>query len=393
MRVLDAREPKGFFTDMRPDDFDGQFEWQPRSTRPSLDIGAANAASSSKVGNCLITPSTDHIFSINDDGGKGGFDFHDTATAIRNPQVTATRKDRPGAYSIFLDSTDPSKDPNVYALGAPRRIALLSRRKTDVLLVSLDNWPVGVFADPNTLEGRAAWYSFAFWLRIAAATHLDVDALELQASFRSKPGDHYPVIGEAFLCDQLENGAGYCQYLGQSTEFQQILDQGDCNSVTSIANKWGDPNILVDGSKSHALECDTSCNHCLRDFHNLSYHSLLDWKLALDMVQLARSSSTTIDLATPWGSKTNAWTYLTDKKIPAIMSRLFYGDRIQFGGLHGYQHRNSKRKEIRIVRHPLWQDNHPEWLAAKADAEAKYQGHTVLSMNPFIALRQPAKYA
>lgn len=393
MRVLDAREPKGFFTDMRPDDFDGQFEWQPRSTRPSLDIGAANTASSSKVGNCLITPSTDHIFSINDDGGKGGFDFHDTATAIRNPQVKATRKDRSGAYCIFSDSTDPSKDPNIYALGAPRRIALLSRRKTDVLLVSLADWPVGVFADPNTLEGRAAWYSFAFWLRIAAATHLDVDALELQASFRSKPGNHYPVIGEAFLCDQLENGAGYCQYLGQSTEFQQILDQGDCNSVTTIANKWGDPDVLVDGSKSHALECDTSCNHCLRDFNNLSYHSLLDWRLALDMVQLARSSSTTIDLATPWGSKTNAWTYLTDKKIPAIMSRLFYEDRIQFGNLYGYLHRNSKRKEIRIVRHPLWQDDHPEWLAAKADAEAKHPGHAVLPMNPFIALRQPAKYA
>ena len=393
MRVLDAREPKGFFTDMHPDDFDGQFEWQPRSTRPSLDISAANTILSSKVGNCLITPSTDHIFSINDDGGKGGFDFHDTATAIRNPQTNATRQSQPGAYSIFLDSTDPSKSQSVYALGAPRRVALLSRRKTDILLVSLANWPSGVFADPNTLEGRAAWYSFAFWLRIAAATHLDVDALELQANFRSKPGDGYPVIGEAFLCDQLENGAGYCQYLGQDQEFQQILEQGDYTNETTIANKWVDPSALVDGSKSHALECDTSCNHCLRDFHNLSYHSLLDWRLAIDMVQLARSSSTAIDLATPWGSQANPWTYLTDKKIPAIMSRLFYGNRMQFGSLYGYQHRNPKRKEIRIVRHPLWQDNHPEWLSAKADAEAKYQGYTVLSINPFIALRQPAKYA
>lgn len=393
MRVLDAREPKGFFTDIRPDDFDGQFEWQPRSTRPSLDISAAITASSVKVGNCLITTATDHIFSINDDGGKGGFDFHDTATAVRNPQAKATRKDQQGAYCIFLDSTDPSKDPNVYAVGASQRIALLSRRKTDILLVDFANWPLGVFADPNTLEGRAAWYSFAFWLRIAAATHLDVDALELQASFRSKPGDRYPVIGEAFLCDQLENGAGYCQYLGQNVEFQRILEQGDCNSATSIANKWADPHVLVDGSKSHALECDTSCNHCLRDFHNLSYHSLLDWRLALDMVQLACAFTTTVDLTTPWGSQANAWMYLTDKKIPAIMSRLFYGDCIQFGSLQGYLHRNSRRKEIRILRHPLWQDNHPEWLTAKADAEAKYQDHAVLPMNPFIALRQPAKYA
>src|SRR6185503_21362813 len=102
--------------------------------------------------------------------------------------------------------------------------------------------------------------------------------------------------------------------------------------------KWMDPNALVDGSKSHALECDTSCNHCLRDFQNLPYHSLLDWRLAIDMVQLARSSSTVIDLATPWGNKVNPWPYLTDEKIPAIMNGLFYGNRVQFGGLYGYQH-------------------------------------------------------
>src|SRR5262249_3430289 len=34
MRVIDAREPKGFITDFRPDDFDGAFEWNARATRP-----------------------------------------------------------------------------------------------------------------------------------------------------------------------------------------------------------------------------------------------------------------------------------------------------------------------------------------------------------------------
>ena len=40
LRVLDAREPKGFFTDFNPQDFDGQFEWNPRATRPSLGMQA-----------------------------------------------------------------------------------------------------------------------------------------------------------------------------------------------------------------------------------------------------------------------------------------------------------------------------------------------------------------
>ena len=36
-RSIDAREPKGFFTDLAPDDFEGSFEWNPRSTRPDTE--------------------------------------------------------------------------------------------------------------------------------------------------------------------------------------------------------------------------------------------------------------------------------------------------------------------------------------------------------------------
>lgn len=101
---------------------------------------------------------------------------------------------------------------------------------TDILLVNIDNWPVGVFADPTTVEGRAAWYSFAFWLRLAAGAHMDVDALELQASFRTLPDPVHSAIGQAFLCDQLENGAGYCRFLASAAEFQQLLQQGNPNT-------------------------------------------------------------------------------------------------------------------------------------------------------------------
>ena len=36
--VIDAREPKGFITDFRPDDFEGAFEWSARATRPTLSV-------------------------------------------------------------------------------------------------------------------------------------------------------------------------------------------------------------------------------------------------------------------------------------------------------------------------------------------------------------------
>ena len=45
--------------------------------------------------------------------------------------------------------------------GASYRIALLSRRRTDLLLTGIREWPAGTYADPRSVEGRAAWYSLA----------------------------------------------------------------------------------------------------------------------------------------------------------------------------------------------------------------------------------------
>jgi DEAD/DEAH box helicase domain-containing protein len=78
---------------------------------------------------------------------------------------------------------------------------------------------------------------------------------------------------------------------------------------------------------------------------------------------------------------------------PGIMKRLLYGDPVQFGRLRGYIHQLAKRKEILIERHPLWQDDHPDCLVAKADAEVQYPGYIIHDMNPFMALRRPSDYA
>jgi DEAD/DEAH box helicase domain-containing protein len=202
LRLLDAREPKGFFTDLLAEDFDGQFEWQPRSTRPSLSIKDPSGISPLVAGNYLVRTFSDHILTLNDSGGRGGFDFQETKVFTKPVS---------GAYAVSPSPSETSLTkigPYVSVEGSSHHIALISRRMTDILLVSIDKWPTGIFADPTTVEGRAAWFSLAFWLRIASATQLDVDALELQAGFRSVNGSTHPVIGEAFLCDQLENGAG-----------------------------------------------------------------------------------------------------------------------------------------------------------------------------------------
>ncbi|NJL03541.1 MAG: DEAD/DEAH box helicase [Chloroflexaceae bacterium] len=379
LRPLDAREPRGFFTDLEPQDFDGQFEWNPRSTQPSLSISATSEPPS-LIANCGVMALKDHILSVNDNGGRGGFDF-------QKAKVYSAAKE--GAYAVAVHETDKTavaaKEGNVGVSGEFYRVALLSRRMTDVLLVSINDWPQGVFADPTTVEGRAAWYSFAFWLRLAAGAHLDVDALELQAGFRSLPDATHSVVGQAFLCDQLENGAGYCRFLSGSTEFRKMLAQGDQQIQSSIAAKWI--------ASEHSAACDTSCNLCLRDFHNLPYHGLLDWRLGLDMVRIARSPAAKIDLASPWDTAPSPWAAIVSAAtapVTATMKRLGYNDPVPFATLAGYI--NDKHRRLVIACHPLWQADHPDWLAAQAAATAQYPSYDVKQMNPFRLLRRPAEY-
>ena len=384
LRVLDARQPKGFFTDLRPQDFEGQFEWAPRSTRPTLTF--KTNVSSVNVANCSVHSLKDHILSVNDNGGAGGFNFH---------RVKVDNQPQKGAYAVAAgELSEEGERDRVTTFGTAQPITLLSRRKTDILLAHIDHWPTGVFAHPTTIEGRAAWYSFAFWLQIAAGSQLDVDPGELQAGFRSTAGNLFAssrsVIGQAFLCDKLENGAGYCKFLGQQKQFHKLLQQTDPNQVNSIAAKWLAP--------AHAGDCDASCNLCLRDYSNQPYHGLLDWRLALDMARLAALPSATIDLSTPWGSTANPWQELVsgpNAAIPALMKQLGYGNPVSFGTLEGYVKAGKSRsrsKKIWILRHPLWEDDHPEWLQAQAAAQTTYPSYQIQPMNPFRALRRPAEY-
>jgi hypothetical protein len=139
----------------------------------------------------------------------------------------------------------------------------------------------------------------------------------------------------------------------------------------------------------------------LRDYQNLAYHRLL-----------VLSASATIDLNSPNGSIPNPWSELyqgMNAPITATLQRLGYGLPTQFGTLTGYVHQNPKRQTILILRHPLWQDDHPEWIAseampslrdatrtasfANAKAQTPYRDYEVKPVNPFLILRRPGDYA
>lgn len=366
LRCIDAREPTGFLTNLEPRDFEGQFEWQPRVSRPLL--GVSELEPGVTVGNAYLRGGSGNILIVNDHGGEGGF--------LLQKEATVYGRRQPGAY-VCLDPNSQAQGRHVKGSGNTYRIALLSKRRTDVLLVSLQTWPPGVFADPTTVEGRAALYSFAFWLRAAACTFLDVDPDELQASFQTKE-EAGRVVGQAFLFDKLENGAGYCLYLAQPEVFSKLLEQEDLSQPNSLAFRW----------LQHQQTCDTSCNNCLRDYSNLAYHGLLDWRLALDMARLLRDARAPVDLQSPWGEEQeNPWRRLVEQVLPPLLENLGFQQVSQDFLLPVWT--GNRGREVRMVRHPIWTDEHPIWQQTVEQVRQAYPQAHIQAINPFLTLRRP----
>lgn len=126
-------------------------------------------------------------------------------------------------------------------------------------------------AQPST---KPALASFAEFLKQAVAFQLDVSPDEFRL------GRQELLLGgtrteQVFLADALENGAGYSR---MASEPETLADWLSKHYARERA-RWEDPR--------HSRDCDRSCPDCLRNYGNRFTHGLLDWRLALDLAEVA----------------------------------------------------------------------------------------------------------
>lgn len=366
MPAVDAREPRGFFCCFSYD-FDGTFEWVPRATRPMMCV-STNTLNPIPNTNLALHSSATEVISINDNGGQGGFDFH---------PVILQRAQGVGAYAVDTHFWERLATPSY-------RIGLLSRRHTDVMVVDIHKWPRGIYADPRSVAGRAAWYSFAFLLRTAAAALLDVDVQELQAGIRTLRVAGQP-RGQAFLNDSLENGAGYCRWLSIDENFDRLLATACDLDAGQAAAKWVLP--------EHAQRCDTSCNDCLRDFYNMQYHGLLDWRLGLDMARLARDPKSQLNLNSGIGSSVGNpwWSFVKNEEASVPRTLAQFGFSYTTVGSHPCFVSN-RRKRALVACHPLWTLQNEHYLRVEKLLLQNNPDLIITPMNLFMVVRRPADY-
>ena len=259
----------------------------------------------------------------------------------------------------------PDGPITVHLSGQFERVALVAPKTTDVLRVAAHFVPEGIILDQlqkgaNRLQGaaiRAAYYSAAFILRSTAADYLDIDPEELEIStirrIESSPG---VFTGEIVIADHLPNGAGFAGQLHKDWEklLAEILkaEPGDGSFTGALI------------SEQHANRCDSSCPDCLRQYRNMSYHGLLDWRLGLSLIRTLSDSTYSCGLDGDFSRPDlKNWNEVA-RQLRDSFSVTFGCSPRDFGPLPGFE----IAKRAVIITHPLWNSESPKGLLAQAIA-------------------------
>lgn len=373
-RIAELSEPPGFTTWWRAEgEYSGAFEFTPRALRARM--GHAPGTPTQQL-NFEVDRGPATVYRVNDNGGNdfefkkiAGQDVWVVEEAFKRA-VQDLPKERQKAVREL--SFDPS------ATGLTR--ALASIAKTDVLVAGIKQTPVGVTLNPAHAEGRAAWYSFGFLARRAAAVVLDVAESELDVGMQpimDVTTPFAPPSARIFISDSLENGAGYSTHLGEPNRFEYLL-RFMLGQTGKTSREFFEP--MTDAPHEH--DCSSSCHRCLREYGNMPYHPLLDWRLAIDMVRLALDPGAPIDLRRPH------WKGLVDRIAPTYFSSLDYTPSSLSGLPAGHDPVDDR---VVLLIHPLWDKEprnfHRDLATAVALAEAR--GWTWELKTVFEAVRVP----
>jgi DEAD/DEAH box helicase domain-containing protein len=356
--VIQLSQPLGFRTFFgRERDFEGFFEWTPRASRSKMGATLQPLTPRANFG---IWSGQETIFVVNDNAGLC-FDF------VRlNPGETWVTREALAQIGI--------NNPQIDAAAGQERRALASIKPTDVMVLRIDSWPAGIIYTPLDVNGRAALYSLGFMMRRAAAVRLDIDERELNVGLRIVQDASGQIRGEIFVSDSLENGAGYSSHLGTPGAAEDLLrfltGQGD--------NAFYAPLVAA----SHESVCQTSCPDCVRDFSNLAFHNILDWRLGLDLARLALNPNAPIGFTVPY------WQNLSVSTAAAYFASQPRWQSLALAGVPA----GRRGSIVEIIAHPLWSTNpnnlHPQLVAARNQAQAA-GAQRIMFRSIFDVLRRP----
>lgn len=376
-------EPPGFCTptaELRSRhwqaEFDGTFEFTPRALRARISAAQRSPVT---VRNFVIDEMTQTaVHKINDNNGNEfefqkwlGQEIYYTEQAVDQALLQLDSEKR-----RLAEQSRPVPDP----AAQPLRRSLASISTTDVMTAGLAVIPPGLNLNPSIDEAKAAWYSFGFMIRRAAAVRLDINEAELEMGlqpFRDFTIPFEPPSARIFLSDALENGAGYSSLLGHPEEYEGLLNR-ILGTYEQDQGSFHNPFVAGD----HRGECATSCHRCLREFGNMAYHTILDWRLAFDMARLS------LDQNAPINFDVEYWRDHLDAQAPPWFGAFeLPHERIE----STYVGFDAITREGIVLTHPLWDTASSNQCEELADivAEVNSRGLVPKFVSVFRAVRFP----
>lgn len=343
MEKVKICSPLGFFVDYekKPEDFSGDYDWYSPNSDIRLDceqyLHDCGTVANMTIRN-NISPSQGRVHLVNDNNGD----------------LYCLGKDDKGRY-VSRDVLEEGKKQSI-RLQDETKYAFVASKTTGVLTLSVNKTPKSVNLSPifetnaNSYAVRAAFLSWGYLVRKAISSYLDIDSSELNVGFYIVPQTKK---AEIFFVENLENGAGYCNFLS-GRRYTNVPREAIIEPLSEGGEIY---NQLT--SEEHLSGCTSSCYDCIRDYSNQNVHSILDWRLGLDIARLADSKEATIDFSVPYWhdyifstirNMLESNRYTVEEKQGTLIGKDPYGDKF-------------------ILVHPLWTEKHVKFLIQRIGGE------------------------
>lgn len=245
------------------------------------------------------------------------------------------------------------------ATGAPEALGIVAPKTTDLLRIRPTQVIPGLRLDSVAPRAgvKAAYYSAAFILRSVTAEQLDISPEELDISnVRQVDLPSGDKVGEIIINDHLANGAGFTAWMARNWQaiLQSIMDAAPGGNSFAGA--------LI--SPSHQQACDSSCYDCLRQYRNMTYHGLLDWRLGLSLLRCLADDSFQCGLDGDFSlPDLENWLSFARTQRDSFCTAFTCSPR-DFSPLPGFEVGGQQV----IIVHPLWNPARPLGLLAEAIA-------------------------
>lgn len=334
LKKIKACSPLGFCVeyDKIPEDFDGSFEWSPRAGEVTLDPNS-QLVNSESINNLVINsnqvPSEGIVHQINDNDGK-----------------LFTLGKLSGNFSNRWVVGDLLSNPNTRLINETG-YAFLSSRHTGVITLSLKNIPDKYELNAMDPYQKGAFLSWAYLIRKSICDELDIETDEFDIGYRISPLSKKP---EIYIVEKADNGAGYCNYLNGTVDID-ISEKVFIKSLLEDGRVFNE--VLI--RKEHEKKCAASCYDCLKDYYNQQHHSLLNWRVALDLAALSNNQNANLDFTQVYWKD-----YIMETLLPTLENKL--------SGIGKIINNNiiiESTNLTYLIIHPFWKEDYIQSIREK----------------------------